>query len=77
MGIVTVFEWDMFFPDLLDLWVLKTLPIAERRAFLARVAAIAIFVAGVRAFELLPDAEHAPRLAVGRVVVRHADRLGP
>ena len=46
MGIVTVFEWDMFFPDLLDLWVLKTLPIAEARAFLARVAAIAIFVAG-------------------------------
>lgn len=46
MGIVTVFEWDMFFPDLLDLWVLKTLPIAEGRAFLARVAAIGIFVAG-------------------------------
>ncbi len=46
MGIVTVFEWDMFFPDLLDLWVLKTLPIAEVRAFLARVAAIAIFVTG-------------------------------
>jgi hypothetical protein len=46
MGIVTVFEWDMFFPDLLDLWVLKTLPIPDRRAFLARVAAIAIFVAG-------------------------------
>lgn len=46
MGIVTVFEWDMFFPDLLDLWVLKTLPIAEVRAFLARVAAIGIFVAG-------------------------------
>jgi len=45
MGIATVFEWDMFFPDLLDLWVLKTLPIAERRVFLARVAAIAIFVA--------------------------------
>jgi hypothetical protein len=46
MGIVTVFEWDMFFPDLLDLWVLKTLPIPDRRAFLARVAALAIFVAG-------------------------------
>src|SRR5271168_4920657 len=40
LGIVTVFEWDMFFPDLLDLWVLKTLPIAEVRAFFARVAAI-------------------------------------
>ncbi len=46
MGVVTVFEWDMFFPDLLDLWVLKTLPIAELRSFLARVTAIAIFVAG-------------------------------
>jgi hypothetical protein len=46
MGIIAVFEWDMFFPDLLDLWVLKTLPIAEVRAFLARVAAIGIFVAG-------------------------------
>ena len=46
MGIVTVFEWDMFFPDLLDLWVLKTLPVAERRAFLARVSAIAIFAGG-------------------------------
>ena len=31
---------------------------------------VAIFVAGVRAFELLPDAEHAPRLTAGRVVVR-------
>ena len=29
MGIVTVFEWDMFFPDLLDLLVLTTLPIRE------------------------------------------------
>src|SRR5260370_842666 len=27
MGIVTVFEWDMFFPDFLDLFVLTTLPI--------------------------------------------------
>src|SRR5579859_8033579 len=31
IGIATVFEWDMFFPDLLDLWVLKTLPIADGR----------------------------------------------
>jgi hypothetical protein len=28
MGIVTVFEWDMFFPDLLDIFVLTTLPIS-------------------------------------------------
>ena len=26
MGIVTVFEWDLFFPDLLDLWVLRLCP---------------------------------------------------
>jgi hypothetical protein len=46
MGIVTVFEWDMFFPDLLDLFVLTTLPIPARRLFLARIAAIAILIAG-------------------------------
>ncbi len=46
MGIVTVFEWDLFFPDLLDLFVLTTLPIRESRLFLARVAAIAVFILG-------------------------------
>lgn len=46
MGIVTVFEWDMFFPDLLDIFVLSTLPVPDRRLFLARAAAIAIFLVG-------------------------------
>ena len=46
MGIVTVFEWDMFFPDLLDLFVLTTLPISYITLFLARVAAISIFIIG-------------------------------
>lgn len=46
MGIVTVFEWDLFFPDLLDVFVLTTLPIQDRRLFAARVAAIAIFIVG-------------------------------
>jgi hypothetical protein len=46
MGIVTVFEWDLFFPDLLDVFVLSTLPIRDRRLFQARVAAISIFTAG-------------------------------
>ena len=46
MGIATLFEWDLFFPDLLDIFVLTTLPVANRRLFLARVAAIAILVAG-------------------------------
>jgi hypothetical protein len=46
LGIITVFEWDMFFPDLLDVFVLTTLPIRDRRLFAARVAAIAIFLVG-------------------------------
>jgi hypothetical protein len=68
MGIVTVFEWDMFFPDLLDLWVLKTLPIAEARAFLARVGAISIFIGGflfdinIFATFILPAATDPPNL---------------
>lgn len=45
MGIATVFEWDLFFPDLLDIFVLGTLPVPDRRLFLARVSAVAIFVA--------------------------------
>jgi hypothetical protein len=76
MGIVTVFEWDMFFPDLLDLWVLKTLPIAEFRIFLARVAAIAILIAGflfdanILAILVLPSAIDPPNLP--RFLAAHA-----
>lgn len=46
VGIATVFEWDLFFPDLLDLFVLKPLPVPDRRMFFARVSSIAVFVAG-------------------------------
>jgi hypothetical protein len=46
VGIATVFEWDMFFPDLIDLFVLTVLPIPARRLFSARVWAIAILVGG-------------------------------
>jgi hypothetical protein len=46
LGVVTVFEWDFFFPDLLDVLVLTILPIVDRKLFLARIAAIGIFVGG-------------------------------
>ncbi len=46
MGIAMIFGWDMFFPDLLDIQILKTLPVKDRNVFLARVTAIAILVAG-------------------------------
>ena len=44
MGIVTVFEWDLFFPDLLDIFVLTTLPIRDLKLFMARSAAIGVLV---------------------------------
>jgi hypothetical protein len=46
MGLITVFEWDLFFPDLLDVLVLGPLPIPALLQFRARVSAIAIFAFG-------------------------------
>jgi len=68
MGIITVFEWDLFFPDLLAVFVLGTLPVAGRKVFVARVAAIAVFVLGflfdanVLAPVVLPMATDPPNL---------------
>jgi hypothetical protein len=76
MGIATVFEWDMFFPDLLDVFVLTTLPIRSSRLLLARVAAIAIFIvaflfdANILAVFILPavfDPPNLPRLLAGHL----------
>jgi hypothetical protein len=46
-GLIVVFEWDLLFPDLLDVFVLGPLPVPWLRQFLARVSAIAIFIAGL------------------------------
>ena len=46
MGIIVVFEWDLFFPDLLDIFVLSSLPIKSGTLFLARIATVCIFVIG-------------------------------
>lgn len=45
MGIVTVYEWDLLFPGLLDVFVLSVLPLKDRKLFLARVLALLIFFA--------------------------------
>ncbi len=77
MGIVTVFEWDLFFPDLLDIFVLGPLPVPQARVFLARVAAISIFIAGflfdinILASLVLPlatDPPSLPRLLAGHLL---------
>jgi hypothetical protein len=44
MGAITVFEWDLLVPNVLDVFVLSVLPIGERSLLLARVAAILIFL---------------------------------
>jgi hypothetical protein len=46
MGLITVFEWDLFFPDSLDISVLGALPVSARRIFLARLGAVAVFILG-------------------------------
>ena len=75
LGLITVFEWDLFFPDLLDVFVLGTLPLAQRRVFLGRVAAIGIFVAAFLfdanflAPLILPEATDPPNLI--RFVMGH------
>ncbi len=68
MGLATVFEWDLFFPDLLDMNVLGPLPIADTRVFAARVTAIAVLIAGflfdanILAPLVLPSAIDPPNL---------------
>jgi hypothetical protein len=67
-GLATVFEWDLLFPDQLDVSVLGTLPIAPMRTFLARVGAIFVFTFGflfdanILALLVLPPATDPPRL---------------
>ena len=46
MGLIAVFEWDLFFPDLLDVFVLGTLPIPTLRGVRARLSAICVLIAG-------------------------------
>ncbi len=84
MGIITLFEWDLFFPDSLDALVLGSLPISARRVFVARVAAIAVFIAGflfdanVLAPVVLPMATDPPnllRFVLGDVVAVAAGGL--
>jgi hypothetical protein len=47
VGAVTVFEWDLFFPNMVDVFVLSSLPVSNRKLFEARITAIAIFLLGL------------------------------
>jgi hypothetical protein len=39
-----IFQWDTLFPDVLDIYVLTSLPIERRRMLWGRIAALAIFL---------------------------------
>lgn len=55
MGLVAIFEWDLLFPDLLDVFVLSSLPVRAIRLLLARVTAILLLIAaGIFASSFLP-----------------------
>src|ERR1035438_6184006 len=68
MGIVTIFEWDLLFPDLLDVFVLSPLPTRTSKVLGARVAAIfllmgaALFDSNFLAPMVLPAAMDPPHL---------------
>ncbi len=76
LGIVTVFQWDLFFPDVLDVLVLSTLPIPRRGLFFARITAIAVLLSGfifdanILATTVLPEAIDPPSLL--RFLAGHA-----
>jgi hypothetical protein len=68
MGLVTIFEWDLLFPDLLDVFVLSPLPTGRGRMLGARVTAIFILM-GAALFDcsflapiVLPAAVEPPNL---------------
>jgi hypothetical protein len=44
LGVLTIFAWDLFYPDLLDIQVLAPLPIRGRNLFQARIVAACLFL---------------------------------
>jgi len=77
MGAATVYEWDLLFPDFLDVFVLSVMPVEERRLFLARVLALAIFlglvllgtnILGIICFPIAVGPPHMVRLLVAHAV---------
>lgn len=80
MGLVTIFEWDLFFPDLLDVFVLSPLPVRGGRMFRARVTAIFLLL-GATLFDsnflaplVLPAATDPPHLF--RFLAAHVIAVG-
>jgi hypothetical protein len=77
VGAVSIFAWDLLFPDLLDLFVLSPLPIAGARLFSSRIVAACLFLGlfllgssalGSIFFPLLSEAPGLPRHLLAHVL---------
>jgi hypothetical protein len=71
MGIVTVYQWDLLFPDMLDVFVLTNLPIPGRKLFLARIQSMALFFGLVLATCNSLGAIFLPAVADQGIALRH------
>lgn len=43
-GLGTIFEWEVFFPSVADVFVFSSLPSTHRNLFLSRISAVALFL---------------------------------
>lgn len=68
MALLTVFEWDLLFPDVLDVFILSSLPVRRARLLQARVTAIFFLIgtgivdSNILAIIVLPAATDPPHL---------------
>lgn len=79
MGVVTVFEWEMLFPDRSDFLVLTPLPLRQRRVMAAKVGALCCFLALFLAGASLPGSLMYPLIAKGtflRPLLAHMAAVG-
>ncbi len=81
MGFVMVFEWDALFPDRRDYIILTPLPLGGGQIFLAKVAALIVFlglfvfdanILGMVLCPLISGGGGAPFAVVARVAAAHA-----
>jgi hypothetical protein len=71
LGAATVFEWDLLFPDLLDVLVLTPLPVPARKFFTAKIAALGFFLALFLFASGVPGVVFLPMIAEEPSVIRH------
>jgi hypothetical protein len=71
VGAVSIFSWDLLFPDLLDLFVLSPLPIVGARLFRSRIVAAVLFLGLFLFGSSAPGAIFYPMLSDPPGLARH------